>query len=450
MGEATGNLSEREIEIIKLVATGASNKEIALALQISPNTVKVHLRNIFSKIEVVSRTEATLYAIRNNFISPPASSPIPETLADEVIFSSSPLAMAADPIATPVSQTKPGFPILPTLVSIASFIIIVLLITALIFSRQSPPKSSPLVSTPTAIERWNFKKPIPKPLSGSSSIAFNGRIYLIGGHIQNQSLDQLLEYNPTLDSWSNLQAKPTPVSDTQAVLIQEKIYIPGGKLSDGKPSNRLETYNFQTRSWETHHPLPISLYGSGIATLEGNLYVFGGWDGKQFSHTVYIYTPATDSWSEGAGLPAARAYLATAVVESHIFLIGGENDKGPTSEVLIYYPSRDSTGGTAYEIGKSLPHARSKLSAVAIANTVYLFGGNGNGDSSSDPIVFDSDHDIWYPLNPPSQAIGESPAVVTAGNFIHVLGGRLSGIDQTSHQAYQAIYTITIPLTTNN
>ncbi len=67
--EATELLSEREMEVLKLAATGVSNKEIARQLFLSPRTVQVHLGNIFSKLGVASRTEAILYGLRRGLLT---------------------------------------------------------------------------------------------------------------------------------------------------------------------------------------------------------------------------------------------------------------------------------------------------------------------------------------------------------------------------------------------
>jgi DNA-binding NarL/FixJ family response regulator len=58
-------LSEREIEILSLVTIGATNKEIAEKLHISPHTVKSHIYNIFKKIGVPNRLQAVLWAGKN-------------------------------------------------------------------------------------------------------------------------------------------------------------------------------------------------------------------------------------------------------------------------------------------------------------------------------------------------------------------------------------------------
>jgi DNA-binding NarL/FixJ family response regulator len=57
-------LTEREVEILRLVAEGKSNPEIAEALYISPRTVSTHVSNILNKTSTANRAEATAYALR--------------------------------------------------------------------------------------------------------------------------------------------------------------------------------------------------------------------------------------------------------------------------------------------------------------------------------------------------------------------------------------------------
>jgi two-component system, NarL family, response regulator LiaR len=67
--ESPEALTERETEVLRLMAQGQANKEIARSLNISEKTVKVHVSNILSKLGVQSRTQATLYAIRIGLVS---------------------------------------------------------------------------------------------------------------------------------------------------------------------------------------------------------------------------------------------------------------------------------------------------------------------------------------------------------------------------------------------
>ncbi|NLC18737.1 MAG: response regulator transcription factor [Clostridiales bacterium] len=62
------SLTKREIEVLKLLAEGLFNKEIAFTLAISEKTVKNHVSNIFKKINVSDRTQAAVFAIRNNLV----------------------------------------------------------------------------------------------------------------------------------------------------------------------------------------------------------------------------------------------------------------------------------------------------------------------------------------------------------------------------------------------
>jgi DNA-binding NarL/FixJ family response regulator len=61
-------LSDRELQVLGLAARGASNKSISKDLSVSTRTVEAHMRSIFDKLGVSSRTEAVIYAVRHQWI----------------------------------------------------------------------------------------------------------------------------------------------------------------------------------------------------------------------------------------------------------------------------------------------------------------------------------------------------------------------------------------------
>ncbi len=63
-------LTPREVQVLRLVARGMHNKDIAKDLFISENTVKNHVRNILEKLQLHSRTEAVVYAVRERILDP--------------------------------------------------------------------------------------------------------------------------------------------------------------------------------------------------------------------------------------------------------------------------------------------------------------------------------------------------------------------------------------------
>jgi DNA-binding NarL/FixJ family response regulator len=67
--QQTEPLTERETEVLKQLAQGKSNKEIAATLVIAEKTVRTHVSNILAKLDVTSRTQAALHAVRSGLVS---------------------------------------------------------------------------------------------------------------------------------------------------------------------------------------------------------------------------------------------------------------------------------------------------------------------------------------------------------------------------------------------
>jgi DNA-binding CsgD family transcriptional regulator len=234
-------LSERELEILRLVATGASNKEIALRLAISPNTVKVHLRNIFNKIGVVSRTEATLYAMRHGLVQPPG-----QPLSSRAVGSSqlsvdepipgSPLSRAPISISIPdePSTRKKGW---QTLVAgrrgrwllITGAVLVftaALLVVFELSSRLTPstPRSTQATTPEAVVDRWQARAVLPIKAKGVALAVYENELYAIGGETGIGVSRKVNRFSLDGGSWNECAEKPTAVAYAQAALVGEKIY----------------------------------------------------------------------------------------------------------------------------------------------------------------------------------------------------------------------------------
>ncbi len=71
-GDADHDLTDRELQVLQLLVDGASPRDVADALVVSPKTVGNHLTNVYRKLDVHSRTQAITRAIRDGLVEPPA------------------------------------------------------------------------------------------------------------------------------------------------------------------------------------------------------------------------------------------------------------------------------------------------------------------------------------------------------------------------------------------
>ena len=215
----SNELSERELEILGLLSTGASNKEIAQKLFISANTVKVHLRNIYAKINVASRTEAAMYAVSNGLV--PGM-----TLTENDGLLARAAQSASEEQATGFLRLPGGY--WGWMVFLA-LIVIGSVSAAMFFSRRPLEQASANLPTPTNVPRWKSLSAMPTARYGFGMAVYENQIYAIAGDLEQGVSDVVERYDPNTNLWTKLRAKPTAVGDVSAAILGGKIYVQSEK-----------------------------------------------------------------------------------------------------------------------------------------------------------------------------------------------------------------------------
>jgi DNA-binding CsgD family transcriptional regulator len=440
-------LSEREIEILSLVASGKSNKEIAQELFISSNTVKVHLRNIFSKTAVSSRTEATLYAVRAGLVEGVASVAQNEGENSTAEIMSPPVG--GRPF-TPkdIKTIPPKWWQHPWVVVglIGIFILTGMGINRLFLSSPEPLQN--VIISPGE-NRWDSRADLPAPLFGQASAVYENQIFLIGGENSEGITAATHRYNPETDLWEPLQDKPTAVTDIQAAVHGGQIYVPGGRTPSGDITNLLEIYDPGANKWTKGPSLPVRLSAFALIAYEGKLYLFGGWDGENYSNRVFAFDPDQMEWTEKSPLPSARAYVSAVVVLNKIFILGGFDGEHAMDSNLIYFPDRDQNNSNPWESAAPLPDGRFAMGVVYIADKIYVLSGIQDENTAAAQLIFLPDSNGW--IIRPKQENEPDPVwahigIAVVGPNVYALGGLLDGVSSNRNISFQAIYTVSIPV----
>lgn len=440
-------LSEREIEIIRLVATGASNKEIAQVLVISPNTVKVHLRNIFTKLGVASRTEATMAAISQGWVETPAN----QNDAEGGDQSNNPFAASeAYNELSAIQETKnPGTRGLILIVGLAAVALMAVFLFIMWDNRNNPTQSEILpeqINQSESVDRWETLAHLPQPVMGMAFTRYEQEFYLIGGKSATGISANVWIYDIESDTWNNGLALPGGVWNVKAAVIGEKIYVPGGVTQSEKLSQQLMVYDPRENQWEQRAELPFPISDYCMAAFEGKLYLFGGWDGMRYSDQVLVYTPEDDEWIRFGSMPKAKGACSVSVVGGKIHVFGGKNTDGVFKDHDLFVPQRYLQNEDPWEKAAEMPGVRAGMESAVLADMIYVAGGVDEAGNSLDLIQYFPPKDLWVSIDQPQQAVGESPAVLPYETRLYIIGGLLGEQYSDAHQVYQAVYTILVPI----
>jgi len=431
-GENHHPLTERQLEILKLVAQGATNKEIGRALDISEHTVRKHLQNIFEKLNVSSRTEATTRALQEGWITLPGTQPA---------------ELSAE---APAAEALPARRIPNARLFLSAGGLLLAVVALLIFVAISRDNVSPQKIEPSTMgsNSWRQAPPLPVGRAGLAGVVHGGRIYAIAGESKGGVTGQVARFDPLTGNWTALQDKPTPVRDVGAGVLGGRIYVPGGCLGDGSPTDVLEVYDPAADAWTSGPRMPQALCAYAIAAWEGKLYLFGGWDGTRYVNSVLVYDPETQRWSTRTPMPTARGYAGAAAVEDQIYVVGGYDGRRDLRAVEVYAPARDDGQGKPWTKGVPLPEGRAAPGVVAVRSKLYVIGGGWErGYPTAEQYdVFSGE---WAAFPAATPGLWRNMAVVTVDTLgetrIYAFGG-WNGDFVASNWVATVLYNVILPL----
>lgn len=443
-------LSEREMDVARLLATGASNSDIAAELIISPHTVKVHLRNIYEKLGVNSRTEASMLLVSQGWIALPGVDAAIDTEEEEEAPEPEPLGRSS---GAPFAWQR-FYLLLTLLISLG------VLLTPF-FTRRvaSVPNllsdgSAMALGRPALIDlpRWESRTPLSRPRSRLALVNFHdSALYAIGGESpQGQPVRDVDLYDLQVNEWRTAAPLPAPLANAGVAVDDSRVFVAGGTTLDSSGalilSDHFFAYNPVGNLWSERGRLPLPLSGAALVKADNALYLLGGWDGGRVRDEIWrIPAGAVDvraeEWEIVARMAGGRAFAGAVVVGDDLFVVGGYDGQRELESARVYNTLRGEW--------RDLPDLATGRGGLALLyDGLALFAVGGGWTQPVDTIErFDPATGLWS--NFPAPIAGEWRHLGGAASSLgqlYLVGG-WSGSYLDIHLRYQSSFRTFFPST---
>lgn len=443
-------LSEREMEVARLLATGASNAEIARDLVISPHTVKVHLRNIFEKLQVNSRTEASMLLVQRGWIVVPGAvveaAPEPEP---------PPL-----PEPQPLNAAPARLPLWPRIYLAGALALCVLLLLApyvgalmsdatdLLTNADQSPSAPPAAQLEP---RWQVRTPLPQPLGRHALVNLAGQLVQLGGETATgAALDTVQFFDEQSSRWVALAPLPQPLANLAATTLGPTLYVAGGSrqapagVEAPVLSDQLLRYEAGFDTWSVANKLPYAVAGAGLVADDTALYLIGGWDGQNMRDEIWRYAPGSQAgWELVGHLAKGRAFLGVAAVRGDLYITGGYDGEREVDLLERFTPAT----GEVQELGP-MTTPRGGLALVYDDVALYAIGGGWTG-SMVNLERYDLATNAWSNFPSPFQGEWRNLAAAGRDGHIYITGG-WAGDYLDSHLEFQSSFRALLPVISND
>jgi len=421
-------LTERQLEIVALVAEGLTNREIAAQLFISHNTVKVHLRNIFAKTGVASRTELSMLAMREGWV---AVSKSDDNLAPVEVEVRDDEEAAEEQAAAEEAASAFRLPDWPRVRWIALGIGLVLALVILFLPpRQTVDVSgsgstqalvdNPVANDPAPVaaegDGWKELPPLPVRRARFGTAALTGRIYVVGGLTAEGPSDRLDVYDIEREQWMEAAPRPLALANVQATALASGILVPGGCNAEGAPVATVHRYAPEDDVWDEVAPLPEPLCAYALTTYEDDAYVLGGWNGRTYRAVAYRYDADDDVWIELLSPAEARGFGAAAALGNRVFYVGGY-DGGERATCEVYAPEEGR-----WDVCASLLQPRGGLGLTALGGQLFAVGGGWEGYLGFNER-YNLKEDSWTVTGTPLVGEWRNLGVVSWETTLYAVGG---------------------------